>query len=155
MECLFLGGGIGLTGLNAARNGDFQPAEITGIPVNQKASRLHLLLGARQVKRMERRWPVFCSILRTRIPAPSGSLTAYTSKLVWNQRGFLETLRRSQHSDLLGICSRYQWHCHAPLPCGPRKSIAGGRDFNHRLRFALQCGHANCFFPLQWKAAKL
>jgi hypothetical protein len=41
-----LGGRIELTGMDAARFGSFAPTKITGIPINQKAARLHLLHGA-------------------------------------------------------------------------------------------------------------
>jgi hypothetical protein len=42
-----LKGRIELTGMNAARKGEFLPTEVTGVPVNAKAGRLHLILGAR------------------------------------------------------------------------------------------------------------
>ncbi len=41
-----LGGRIQVTGLDAAHNGEFHPAQVTGVPVGQKAARLHLLHGA-------------------------------------------------------------------------------------------------------------
>ena len=39
-------GRIDLTGMDAARNCSFTPAEVLDIPVNKKARRLHLLHGA-------------------------------------------------------------------------------------------------------------
>ena len=41
-----VGGRIDLAGMDAARNGAFAPTEVTRIPVNVKARRLHLLHGA-------------------------------------------------------------------------------------------------------------
>jgi len=41
-----LGGRVQVTGLDATRNGELQPAQITGVHVGQKAARLHLLHGA-------------------------------------------------------------------------------------------------------------
>lgn len=41
-----LGGAVQITGMDAARRGEFWPAAVTGVSVNQKAGRLHLLLGA-------------------------------------------------------------------------------------------------------------
>jgi hypothetical protein len=41
-----VGGRIDLAGIDAARNGAFAPTEVTRIPVNRKAHRLHLLHGA-------------------------------------------------------------------------------------------------------------
>ncbi len=41
-----LGGSVQITGMDAARRGEFWPAAVTGVPVNQKAGRLHLLHGA-------------------------------------------------------------------------------------------------------------
>jgi hypothetical protein len=41
-----LGGAVQITGMDAARFGEFWPAAVTGVPVNQKAGRLHLLIGA-------------------------------------------------------------------------------------------------------------
>src|SRR5437660_2051682 len=43
-----IGGKIEITGTDAARHGEFLPPQITGIPINQKASRIELLHGARQ-----------------------------------------------------------------------------------------------------------
>ena len=41
-----IGGRLEVTGLDAARNGDFRNAQVEGIPIGQKAARLHLLHGA-------------------------------------------------------------------------------------------------------------
>src|SRR4051812_14245557 len=41
-----LGGKVELTGLDAARHGEFRPSEIVGVPVNRKAQRIHVLHGA-------------------------------------------------------------------------------------------------------------
>lgn len=41
-----LGSSVQITGMDAARRGEFWPAAVTGVPVNQKAGRLHLLHGA-------------------------------------------------------------------------------------------------------------
>jgi hypothetical protein len=46
-----LSGAIQITGMDAARRGEFWPAEVRNVPVNLKAQRLHLLVGAHHGQR--------------------------------------------------------------------------------------------------------